>query len=530
MEMPVTATPPPMIPAVSRETSAGILSSARIVSACILLSRLLGLVRDVLLAGLFGGGRVNDAFVLATLVPNLFRRFFGEGALTAAFIPAYADAIANKSRAEADRFARSAMTLLALFLGVVAAGGMGVCGGLARTLGDPKGRLVADLLVVLLPYMPLICLVALVTGILNVHRHFLLPALASSVLNLFEIAAFFAVGWFAATEEGKARVIAWSITAAGLGQLLLQVPALRAHKVPLAPLPKWEPGVKRMLATMAPMTFGIAVFQINVLVDNAVAEAMVPGDGAVSALYFANRLFNFPIALIGLSIAQAAFPEFADAFARGRREEVAGALAKSFRMVLVLAIPASVGLCVLATPIIRMIFEHGNFSEPMARRSGAVLAFYGLGTWAACAQHVITRAFFAARDAKTPAVLGAGAVFFNLALNLTFVHWWREAGLALATSITAAVQLVILCVLLRRNVPEIRWLPIFGWCVRPVLAAGAMAAAALGLLHVLPNQKYVQGLAPVAAGAIVYFAGALLLRVPEAREVFAFRRHSRNLP
>ncbi|MEK7466783.1 MAG: murein biosynthesis integral membrane protein MurJ [Planctomycetota bacterium] len=524
------ATPPPMPPVSPSATSTGILSAARVVSACILLSRVLGLVRDVLLAGLFGGGRVNDAFVLATLVPNLFRRFFGEGALTAAFIPAYSDALANKSREEADRFARSAMTILALFLGVVAAGGMGACGVLTRTLGDPKGRMVADLLVILLPYMPLICLVALVTGILNVHRHFLLPALASSVLNLFEIAAFFAVGWFAATEEGKARVIAWSITAAGLGQLLLQIPALRAHKVPIAPLLKWEPGVGRVLATMAPMTFGIAVFQINVLVDNAVAEAMVPGDGAVSALYFANRLFNFPIALIGIAIAQAAFPAFADAFARGRREEVAGALAKSFRMVLVLAIPASVGLGILATPIIRMIFEHGTFGPEMTRRSGAVLAFYGLGTWAACAQHVITRAFFAARNPKTPAILGAGAVVMNLGLNLTFVHWWAEAGLALATSITATVQLFVLCVLLRRNVPEVRWLPVLVWCVRPVLAAAAMAAAALAVLSYLPPQKYLQGLVPVAAGAAVYFAAAVLLRVPEAREVFSFRRHSRNRP
>lgn len=511
----MTATPAPV---------PGILSAARVVSACILLSRVLGLVRDVLLAGLFGGGRVNDAFVLATLVPNLFRRFFGEGALTAAFIPTYSDVLANKSREEADRFARSAMTLLALFLGVLAAGGMGVCGVLSRTMADEKGRLVADLLVVLLPYMPLICLVALVTGILNVHRHFLLPALASSVLNIFEIAAFFVVGWFAATEEGKARVIAWSITAAGLGQLILQIPALRAHKVPVAPLLKWEPGVKRVLAGMAPMTFGIAVFQINVLVDNAVAEAMVPGDGAVSALYFANRLFNFPIALIGIAIAQAAFPEFAEAFARGKREEMAGSLAKSFRMVLVLAIPASVGLGILAVPIIRMIFEHGSFTPEMTRRSAAVLAFYGLGTWAACAQHVVTRAFFAARNPKVPAILGAFAVLLNLGLNLIFVRFWAEAGLALATSITAALQLFVLCVLLRRSVPEVRWASVLVWSVRPVLASAAMAAAALGLLRVLPQGRFVQGLVPVAAGAAVFFAASFVLRVPEARDVFAFRR------
>ncbi len=520
----MTATPPPAVAPAPPSSAPGILSAARVVSACILLSRLLGLVRDVLLAGLFGGGRVNDAFVLATLVPNLFRRFFGEGALTAAFIPTYSDVLANKSREEADRFARSAMTLLALFLGVLAAGGMGLCGVLSRTMGDPKARLVADLLVVLLPYMPLICLVALVTGILNVHRHFLLPALASSVLNIFEIAAFFAVGWFAATEEGKARVIAWSITAAGLGQLLLQIPALRAHKVPVLPLPRWEPGVGRVLATMAPMTFGIAVFQINVLVDNAVAEAFVPGDGAVSALYFANRLFNFPIALIGIAIAQAAFPEFADAFARGKREDMAASLAKSFRMVLVLAIPASVGLGVLATPIIRMIFEHGTFSHAMTLRSGAVLAFYGIGTWAACATHVITRAFFASRNAKTPAMLGAAAVLLNLVLNLVFVRFWAEAGLALATSITAGLQLIVLCALLRRNVPEMRWAPVLGWSVRPVLASAAMAAAALALLRVLPGDRFIQGLVPVAAGAVVYFGASFVLRVPEARDVFAFRR------
>lgn len=526
--MPVTATPPPMAAVPAQSSAApGILSAARVVSACILLSRILGLARDVLLAGLFGGGRVNDAFVLATLVPNLFRRFFGEGALTAAFIPAYSDILANRPREEADRFARSAMTLLALFLGLLSAGGMGICGVLSRTLADEKGRLVADLLVVLMPYMPLICLVALVTGILNVHRHFLLPALASSVLNIFEIAAFFAVGWFAATEEGKARVIAWSITAAGLGQLLLQIPALRAHKVPVLPLPRWEPGVGRVLAGMAPMTFGIAVFQINVLVDNAVAEAFVPGDGAVSALYFANRLFNFPIALIGIAIAQAAFPEFAEAFAKGKREELSSSLAKSFRMVLVLAIPASVGLGVLSAPIIRMIFEHGSFTPAMTARSAAVLAFYGIGTWAACSQHVLTRAFFAARDPKTPAVVGACTVALNAALNLVLVRFLAEAGLALATSVTAALQLAVLAALLRRRVPEVRWAPVLAWGVRPVLASAAMAAAAWGLLRALPDRPLLQGLLPVAAGAAVYFAAAVLLRVPEAREVFAFRRRRR---
>jgi len=360
-----------------------------------------------------------------------------------------------------------------------------------------------------------------------VHRHFLLPALASSVLNLFDIAAFFAVGLFASTDAGKARVIALSITAAGIGQLLLQLPALRSHRVPIAPLLKWEPDVKRVLAGMAPMTFGIAVFQINVLVDNAVAEAMIPGDGAVSALYYGNRLFNFPLALIGIAIAQAAFPEFADAFARDRREEMAASLQRAFRMVLFLAIPASVGLAVLSTPIIRMIFEHGGFGAGQTKRAAAVLAFYGIGTWAACAQHVVIRAFYAARDPRTPAWLGGGAVVLNATLNVILVRWWAEAGLALATSITATLQLVILGVLLRKRIAEVRWAPVVRWAVLPAVAAAVMGGVAAGLVRWLPPGKYIQGVVPVVAGGAVYFAVAWILRIPEAREVFALRRGRR---
>ncbi|NUN48561.1 MAG: murein biosynthesis integral membrane protein MurJ [Candidatus Brocadiae bacterium] len=502
----------------------GVLSAARVVSACILLSRILGLVRDVCLASLFGGGIVNDAFVLATLVPNLFRRFFGEGALTAAFIPTYSQILTNRPREEADRFARSAMTWLALALGLLSGAGMAIAGVLSRTLADEKGRLVADLLVVLLPYMPLVCLVALVTGILNVHRHFLLPALASSILNLFEIAAFFVVGWFAATQKGQASVIAWSITLAGLGQLLLQLPALRTFKVPVAPLLRWEPGVRQVLAGMAPMTFGIAVIQVNVLVDNAIAEAMIPGDGAVSALYYANRLFNFPLALIGIAIAQAAFPEFSEAFARGKKDELAASLSRACRMVLFLAVPAAAGLIVMARPVIRLFFEHGSFTPVMTERSGAVLAFYGAGVWAACLQHVVVRAFFAARDLRTPAILGGLTVCANAALNLVLVRSMQEAGLALATSITATLQLIVLAVLLRRRLPEMSWAPVLRILPVSLAAAGAMAAACWGLLRVLPPHRAVQALVPVAAGAALYFLVARLLRVPEARDILAFRR------
>ncbi|MBI2921289.1 MAG: murein biosynthesis integral membrane protein MurJ [Planctomycetes bacterium] len=519
--MPVTSTMPTQQP----QTSAhGIVSAARIVSACILLSRILGLVRDVLLAGLFGGGWVNDAFVLATLVPNLFRRFFGEGALTAAFIPTYADAIANKPRADADRFARSLMTMLALFLGVVSGLGIAACAGLKPAFADPKARLVCDLLVLLLPYMPLICLVALVTGILNVHRHFLLPALASSVLNLFEIAAFFAVGLFASTQGGQAAVIAASITLAGLGQLVLQIPALRAHKVPFAPLMKWEPDVKRVLGGMAPMALGIAVIQINVLVDNAIAEAMIPGDGAVSALYYANRLFNFPLALIGIAIAQAAFPEFADAFARGKKADLAASLARACRMVLFLAVPASVGLAILAAPIIRLIFEHGSFGAEQTARTSAVLAFYGAGVWAACLQHVVVRAFYAARDARTPAWAGGATVLANAALNVALVGRFREAGLALATSITATGQLLFLAFVLRGRVPEVRWAPVARFAAAIAVLAAAMGGACWGLLRVLPERPVVQVPAAVAAGVAVYFGLALAFGVSEARDVFRFRK------
>jgi putative peptidoglycan lipid II flippase len=272
------------------------------------------------------------------------------------------------------------------------------------------------------------------------------------------------------------------------------------------------------------MTLGIAVFQINVLVDNAIAEALIPGDGAVSSLYYANRLFNFPLALIGIAVAQAAFPEFADAFARGRRREMSEAFSRACRLVLFLALPASAGLAVLSTPIIRMIFEHGSFGAEQTRRAAGVLAFYGIGTWAACLQHVVVRAFHAARDAKTPAMLGACAVLMNAGLNLLFIRWWAEAGLALGTSVTAAVQVAVLGALLRKRLPETRWSPLIAWSVLPLALAAATAAGAWALARALSGHILLAGLAPVAAGAGVYFAAARALGMPEAREALSFRR------
>ncbi|MCE9582856.1 MAG: murein biosynthesis integral membrane protein MurJ [Planctomycetes bacterium] len=522
--MPVTAESPPSQQA-APSAAPGLISSARVVSACILLSRILGMARDILLAGLFGGGMVNDAFVLATLVPNLFRRLFGEGALTASFVPTYAEFVAQKPRAETDRFVRSALTMLALFLGTLAGIGMGVSALLGHHFADPKARLVCDLLVILLPYMPLICVVAIVTGILNVHRHFLLPALSSSVLNVFQIVAFFAAGWFAGSEGGKAVFIAWSITIAGLGQLLLQWPAMRAHKIPVAPLFKWEPGVGRVLATMLPMTLGVSVFQINVLIDNAMAEGLVPGSGAVSALYYANRLFQFPIALIGVAIAQTSFPEFADALARRRPGDMAASLNKAIRMTLFLGFPASLGLVQLASPICRLFFEHGSFGPEQTHRAATALACYGVAIWAACFQQVIVRAFYAAKDGRIPAITGALTVVANASLNLILVRTpLREAGLALSTSITTVAQIVILSFILRRRIPEVTWTPVLRFCIAPLVATGAMAAACWGIARFLPPNPIVQALVPVGAGIAAYLAIAAALGVPEARDVFAFRR------
>lgn len=517
------------------------LASAQIISACIFLSRVLGLAREVLSATVFGAGWVMDAWAMAFQVPNLFRRLFGEGALSAAVIPVYADHLANRTREESNHFASAMTTLLCTFLSAVTLVLIGVAAVLPHLLRAPadhpeKLSLTANLMMVMLPYLPLVCVVAVLTAILNCHKHFLMPSLASVALNVCWIAGFLAVSRFGSLPQTQVYGIAVAILVGGVLELVMQIPPLRGHGVVLRPTLDWkEPGVREVLRVMGPTVFGLAIIQVNLFVDNIIAESCVPGSGAVSALYYGNRLMQFPLALIGVALAQAVFPFFADHVIRGETEGLRGSVDQAMRVSNFVSIPATAGLAVLAGPIIELLFKWKSFaqSSDATERTVLVVVCYASGVWSYCAVQVLNRAFYALKDTRTPVRAGVASVVVNLALNLTLVWWLREAGLALSTAIASVVNQVILRKALAVKIGRGEGTS-FGGFLRPIFASALMATLAWEIAALIPFQilgsvlltRLVRVLVPFGVGAGTYAGLAVLLHAPEVRELLPSMRGS----
>ncbi len=487
--------------------------SARLIGALTLLSRLLGMARDVLSSHFFGAAAVWDAFVIAYRVPNLFRRLFGEGALTAALVPAFVSRLETGRRDEAFLLLRRVATAVGLFLAAVVAVGIGATWLLPR---DPKAQMVAEFLRIMLPYLLLICLAAVLGGALNGLRHFFAPAFAPVLLNIVWIAAI--------VVFRDARWVAWAIIAGGLLQLLTMVVALKARGVPLAPDATFsDPGLREVGARFAPIVLGLALVQVNELVDSVIAELCVPGDGAVSYLYYGNQLTQLPLSLIGTSVATALFPAMAAAAATAKPEELAGLVQKGLRGTVFLSVPATVGLVLFAHPIIELIYQHGAFTAAHTSHSASVLAFYALGLWCYCANQVQVRAFYARGDTKTPVRVSASMVALNLALNLTLVWPMGAAGIALSTSISGFLSFVFLQALLRRRL-AVSYGPVARTLALSLVCSAVMGAAAWGVRHALPQHFHhaIRIGVPIAVALAVYFGLTRAIGMNETKQ--ALRR------
>jgi len=516
-----------------------LIDSARVVGALTLASRILGLIRDKLCAYYFGIGGAFGAFVVAFTIPNLFRRLFGEGALSAAFVPAFSDEVHRKGKAEAWRLFSGTLATLALVLGAIWVAGeiiLAVLGAVGRTgAGGASFQTTVHLTAIMLPYMWFICLVALCMGALNALGHFAIPALAPVVLNIVWIGSLVVIVPRVKGGLGaKITAVAIAIVVGGVAQLALQVPVLLKRgwrpatnlKASLS-----HPGIRGIALAMAPVAVGIAIRQLNVLCDRLIAIMVVP-DGGPSTLFFADRLAQFPLSLVGVSMGVAALAILSRLWAAGDVEKMRDVLARGLRVVLFLAIPAAVGLAVMREPIIELLFQDGRFTaEATGRTSWTVLA-YCVGIWAFCANQVLVRAFYAAKDTRTPVKLAVWIVVLNLALNLTLVWRFREAGLALATSLASIVQFAALSVLVEKRTGRIDWRGISRCAAQATLFAGVMGAACYGTLAAVGRltpgfslgARAARVVAPVVVGIAVYALGARLAHMPELAAVLRRRR------
>ncbi|MDA3963217.1 MAG: murein biosynthesis integral membrane protein MurJ [Planctomycetota bacterium] len=492
-----------------------LIGRAAVVGGWTLGSRLLGLVRDRFLAGAFGGSLVLDAFLLAFALPNLFRNLFGEGALSAAFLPRYVQQ-RDTDPSAADAFAGLVLGRLALLLAAIAGVGMAVAGSLSL-YGVPKLALVAALTLPQLPYLVFICCCAIMAGTLNGRRHFAIPAAAPVLLNLILIAA---IVWWQ-----DIWILPYAVLVTGLVQTAAHLLALwRTGGVPRVRL-RSTPALRELRTALLPVLLASSVYQINALLDSVLAFVLVSGSGAVAFLYFANRLFQFPLALIGHGVGTAIYPELASAASKGW-DASGRALHQAGGVLGAALLPAAVGLFLVAEPLAGTVYMSQDFDQAAVDRTALAAQMFAFGLLPIAFAKLFLRACHAHRDQRTPLRIGIATVVGNLVLNLILVQTpLQEAGLALASSISAWGSAVAYALTLRRRGSG-RIVPWRG-LLWPAVASAVMGCAVWALLTWWPGTGvgfawHAPRLATaVIGGGIVY---AALAGVPLLRRLRRLRR------
>lgn len=518
---------------------APVLRSVALVGSMTAISRVLGLFREWLMAIFFGTSLQKSAFDVAFRIPNLFRRLFGEGALAAAFIPAYAEARKSEGPEAANRLASRIAGFLVAVLGSVTALGILLTVALRPLLeGSERAAAVYPLLRITLFYAPLICLAALGIGVLNTLKQFAQSALVPVYLNVVWILALVGICPFVSESlDVRIRVVAWSTLAAGLVQVGLLLPALRRQGVPLRLRFDWlgDGRVRDVLQRSVPMALGMAPVQINLLVDGVLA--LYAGTWGPSAMEYAERVTYLPLGLVGTAFATVLLPTFSQLAADGDHAALRATLERALRTIAVVMVPMSVAVTVLALPIVNLLYtwHSGKFDAQSATYTSRALMGYGPWLLAFSFNQALTPAFYAVKDTRTPVRYSVSNVVLNLAMNLLFVFtWpdgWKHVGLAVSTGLCSVVNCAMLARALRDKLGLLQFRAVCPVVGRLALAALAMGAAvhyaekglALLLAHGGWPYKLVELFAvggALAAGAAVYGALALLLCGGPLREMF----------
>ena len=484
------------------------------------LSRVLGFIRDILMAKLFGTTVQAQAFIVAFRLPNLLRDLVAEGAVTSAFVPVLSW---YRAKGQSEDFWRLSQALLARLLVLLSL--IGVIGTLAAPqvvrvvapgfVADPeKFSLTVRLARILFPFITLVGLWAYFMGLLNSLRHFAVPALGPAILN---VAMILACLWWAPRATTGIVALAVSVMIGGAVQLLVQVPV--AMRLGFRWRWRWShPGSRQILRQLGPRLMGSAVYQVNVLVDTALASlSAIVGDGAVAALYFANRLVQFPLALFGTATAQASLPSLAEQAAHNDLAGFRSTILSVIRMIGFVILPSTVGLIVLASPIVRGLFQHGAFDQHASLMTSQALAYYALGLVAFAVSKPLSGAFYALQDTWTPVKLAMEAVAINVVLNLILMWPMRIAGLALASSISNTLNAYRLAKHLERHLAMPVLQPIADPLLRMMAASLVMGAGCWALSH-----GVVGGLPPwlglpaaIVASLALYAASCRAFRVHE---------------
>ena len=506
-----------------------------VVGIAILCSRVLGLIREVVFAALFGAGRNLDAFLLAFKVPNLLRDLFAEGALSTAFITTFSKRIATEGDASAWRLASKIATLTAVAMSAITLVGILFAPQLIQLItwgswSPEKTALTILLTRIMWPFILLVSLAALVMGMLNAKHVFGIPALASSFFNLGSIIGGVGLGWWLDPNFGARSLVglATGTLIGGLLQLLAQLPSLRRVGFRYRPDFRWrDQGVRTVLGLMGPAVVAASAVQVNVLINTGFAARL--GDGPVSWLNIAFRLMQLPLGIFGVAVATVTLPLVSRSAAVGNKEGFRSALAHSIRLVLLLTIPAAIGLIILAEPIIRLIYQHGRFTVEATQQTAAALQFYAIGLAAYSADKVLAPAFYALNKRWLPMLVAFSSIAVNFLLNwFLTVYWqWGHRGLAFSTSMVAITNFFFLYSMMRHYTGRLETGTMV-MTMAKLLVAGAALAGICWLAHAfffaihpqaLIWQNALVMLVTVGIGAGTFFGTAYLLRVAEVHDV-----------
>ena len=429
--------------------------AAAVVSTATLASRILGFLRDLVIARAFGAGVATDAFFVAFRLPNLLRRLVAEGALSSAFIPVFTEYVTTRSRADTLRMLRAVAGAMLLLLGTLTLLGVLAAPWIVRLMApgffaNPAvGELTVRMTRLMFPYLFFVGLSALAMGVLNAHRHFLLPALSPVALNVGII-----IGALVLAPRLPEPVtgLALGVLIGGAGQLLLQVPWLGSRGL-LAPpqIAFRHPAVRRILGLMTPVVVGQSATHIGTVVNTIIASFLAKG--SVSYLYYADRLIEFPLGVFGVAIATAVLPTLSEQAAHRDKQALRETLSFSLRLATFVSMPAAVGLFVLSEPIVRVLYERGRFGPAETAGTAAAVAMYALGIVGSSTAKISAQAFFALGDTRTPVKVSVCAMAFNCTVALILAPSLGHVGLALAIAGAATVNAVALTILVNRRLP-----------------------------------------------------------------------------
>jgi putative peptidoglycan lipid II flippase len=545
----------------TKQTS--IARSAGIVSIAVMFSRVLGLVREMVFARFFGAGFLYDAFVVAFRIPNVLRDLFAEGALSVAFVKVFTDYQINKSEQEAWRLASLVLNLLAIILSVICIVGMifsrQFVGLIASGFSPEKAALATTLTQIMFPFILLVALAAVAMGVLNTKGIFGIPASASTVFNitslLFGLGLAYYLsggGWLSSSDKNAVPDSAsqWAIIGMAFGTLIggaaqfaMQVPSLLKVGFRFSPVISFaDEGVRKVAALMAPAILGTSAVQINVMINTYFVSGI---EGANSWLNYSFRLMQFPIGLFGVAVGTAAIPVLSRLASQNKTGEFRDTISSSMNLVFLMTLPSACGLIVLGEPIIRLIYARGAFHESDVPMTAWALAGYAVGLTGYAAIKILSPAFYALNDAKTPMIiaivsiavnfLGAyflRGIFSQYGVTAETPNGYGHVGVALATSLVALVNFFALALLMRKKIKRLNGNDIILSFLKIAAASAVLSAVCYAVYHFLLGRygtvgiglRLVEAFLPIVLGGIAFIVTAKLLRVRELEQLFGTLR------